>query len=525
MKNNIAEVQKHIKQSKMINYYYKCVKELPIKENVAFVESRGACDFASNIFYTVKALVDEDVKVYVGIWWNDRQKAIRLIDKYQLENITFVYKNTNYYYKTIATAKYLFNDMVYNDKIIKKPGQIWVNLWHGTPLKHLEFDVCNNRHELGGAAREFMKTDYIVAPSKFMLDKLISSSKTENILNATYGLYAGYPRNEAFFDSSNSTDIKLEQGILDKEIFVYMPTWRGTFNNHTITNGEYSISNILDFFERNLEEHQILFVKLHNFDNAKVDYSHYAKVKPFPAEYEPYSFLNIADCLITDYSSIFFDFANTRKKIILFTYDKEDYLKDRGVYIPLDELPFPKANNYEELLDELGLEKHYEDSEFIRKYCTYDSPDSAKKLVQQVVKGNKCVKEEKLVGNGKKNVLIYDARFKYRDRVFESVERFLHSLDTDKYNYIYCYRQNVCKKIPTYLQNLPNTIGIYAVTPTPVLTFCEKMYFSMFHKLTKRTVLREIERSFFNVSFEDVIILDANKYDPFVDVIEHLKKR
>lgn len=78
-----------------------------------------------------------------------------------------------------------------------------------------------------------------------------------------------------------------------------------------------------------------MFVKLHNYMNNAIDFSIYSHIKPFPDIYESYAFLSIADCLITDYSSVFFDFANTGRKIILFAYDKEDYLKQRGLYISL----------------------------------------------------------------------------------------------------------------------------------------------------------------------------------------------
>ena len=80
--------------------------------------------------------------------------------------------------------------------------------------------------------------------------------------------------------------------------------------------------------------------------------------------------------MITDYSSVFFDFACTRRKIVLFPYDKEEYLETRGMYFDMDELPFPQVFDVPELVEELRSEKNYDDSEFIRKFNAYDCPNA-----------------------------------------------------------------------------------------------------------------------------------------------------
>ena len=74
--------------------------------------------------------------------------------------------------------------------------------------------------------------------------------------------------------------------------------------------------------------------------------------------------MNIADVLITDYSSVFFDFAITTKKIVLFTYDEEEYLAERGMYLELSDLPFPRVKTLDNLLDELRTPIEYDDTGF-----------------------------------------------------------------------------------------------------------------------------------------------------------------
>ena len=71
--------------------------------------------------------------------------------------------------------------------------------------------------------------------------------------------------------------------------------------------------------------------------------------------------INCTDCLVTDYSSVFFDYANKDNKIILFAYDEEEYFKNRGCYISLDELPFVKVNNIDELVSKIDKSNEVKD--------------------------------------------------------------------------------------------------------------------------------------------------------------------
>ena len=498
-------------------YYYKCL-QLPIDNNLALLESRGGQDFASNIFYIAKELQSRGVRVVVSVWENDAPKIQRLLKIGGLESSELVFRNTKPYYKAFATAKYLFSDMVYSDTILKREGQIWVNVWHGTPLKCLEFDVKNQRHELGGAAREFLRTDYLAVPSDFMLDKLVDSARVRNLLSITKALYCGYPRNQVFFDDARRGQLRKEKQIDDKEVFVYMPTWRGTFYNHTQSDGTYSLLNTLRFFDETLKDNQILYVKLHNFDSSSVNFNSFSKVFPFPADCEPYEFLNTADCLITDYSSVFFDYANTGRKIVLFTHDREKYLSDRGLYISLDDLPFPKVNSFEELRGELNLQKGYDDAAFRAAYCTYDCADAAKKLIDHVLGVVPC-ETSPIHNNGKKNILYYDARFLYRPYKPENAIKTIASFDDTQANYFYGYKMKATKRCPKYLSSLPEEYGPYVLANLPVYTLWQWLLLKVFRYPSRRLSRYEANREMYGLPFDEIHIIDANPYDEHVRIL------
>lgn len=519
---NKKKLKDHLVIDKRRRYYSKCLN-MPIKENAVLLESRGAQDFASNILYMAKELKKYPVEIYISVWKNDAKKVAHLLKAAGISDTKFVYKRSLPYYKAFATCKYLFNDMIYEDLIVKREGQVWTNVWHGTPLKCLEYDVHSQRHELGGAAREFLRTDYFAVPSKFMLDKLIDSSRTRNLLRNAKALYSGYPRNQVFFDQNRRNQLRQSLGMEDKEIFVYMPTWRGTFYNHGKTEGDYSMGNILQFFEDTLGENQCIYMKLHNLDNSSVDYSAYTKVLPFPTQYEPYDFLNIADCLITDYSSVFFDFANTRKKIIMFTYDREEYLHDRGLYLSLESLPFPKANTYEELAAELNIHKNYDDRPFRSLYCTYDCNNAAQRIVEKVLLGKESCTEEAIETNGKRNILYYDTRFLVRNDLPDPAQEAIESFTDESVNYYYGLKQRGCKCCPGILLNLPDSIGIFSLAYAPGYTILEKVLLAL-HFLPRQFLKREMNRELFGMPFDEIHFIDNNRKDPYVRILEGIKK-
>jgi len=520
-KNHLKKwnIKKILYVDKMRNYYFNCIKKMPLEENSVLLESRGGQDFASNIYYIAKELQKKGMKIYLSVWKGDRKKVERLLEIGKLKEIRIVDKKSKEYYKIFATAKYLFNDMVYNDEILKRDGQIWVNVWHGSPLKCLEYDVKNQRHELGGAGREFLKTDYLVAPSEFMINKIIDASKIKNLLDSTTLLYSGYPRNQVFFDETMRRKIRDEMDLIEQEVFVYMPTWRGTFKDHKTVSGEFSLENILQFFDNSLSENQVLYVKLHNFSKKSVHFENYTHVKSFPDDYEPYEFLNVADCLITDYSSVFFDFANTKRKIILFTYDKEEYLRDRGLYIDLDELPFTKVCTYQEMREELNIIKKYDESDFLEQYCTYDCRDAAHKLVETIIEGKEVCRFEKIIGNGKKNILMYDACAEFRLSFPEPAIEFLQKTDMNKGNYFYGFRQWTLKKTPEYLENLPEEYGIYSLAFQPAYTIKDILYRKLLRKNSVEFIRREMNREMYGLPFDEIEILDHNKFDPFSEIL------
>lgn len=382
LKNRIVSLKRILIGLNRNQRIFKYMENLKIDSNLIFFDSKNGNDIAGNIFYILKELSKskyENYKIIISIKKELLDEKRNLLNRYNIKNVKFVEYVSINYYKYLYQAKYLFSDATLPTSFIKKEGQIYINTWHGTPLKNLGRTNLNRAYGLGNVQRNFIMADYLIYPNEFMKEKMIDSFMLENLSNAKI-INGGYPRNSIFFNKKAANNLKSKMGLNDKRIIAYMPTWRGIFSNLDIDGQNDIIKQFLKELDILLNDNQVFYVKFHAVVEDMIDYSKYKHIHPFPKEYETYEFLNIVDCLVTDYSSVFFDFVCSNKKIVLFPYDEEEYIDKGGLYFSLDELPFPKVYNVENLYDEIISSKNYDDNDFLEKYNTYDEKDAPKNL-------------------------------------------------------------------------------------------------------------------------------------------------
>ena len=415
------------------NYYYR--KKIEVK-TILFEASHGKV-FEGNMFYIAKEISENypDYTVYASVTSQSKKSIERILKRHNLEKITLVSVGTPKYLKVLATAKYLFNDTTFLPYFTKKDGQIYINTWHGTPLKALGYDMLSeSRHLLGNLKRNLIFSDYIVCPSKEMQQKFFAAYGIQNLYKGKV-INSGYPRNSIFFDRDKEQTVRKELGLEDKNIMVYMPTWRSFEAQEEEKSYLEEMVNNLEHIDSQLTDRDVLFVKMHVLARKGVDLSGLKHTHFFPEEYEPYEVLNTADILITDYSSVFFDFANTGKKIILFANDFEEYIQDRGMYYTMEQLPFPKVDNIKDLMAELKREKDYEGANFLSKFCPYDNAHATRDLLRYLLLHEKIdsIKVSKLEGNGKPNTFMYVDSL-CMNGLTSSAIALLNTIDRDKEN-------------------------------------------------------------------------------------------
>ena len=307
-------------------YYPRYCKKLPIDEKAILFESFHGDGITGSSFYLLMEACRSSqysgyVK-YVAYKTSAKKKVEALLQNYGLCNystnnrweggITLVCLHSPLYCKVLASAKYLINNVSFPTYFVKREGQVYLNTWHGTPLKGLGRNVRDAPHTIGGVQRNFLMADYLLYSNRYSFEHIRRDYMLDQFYAGTYVL-SGYPCNGAFFDKSRVDEIKAQVGASDKKVAVYMPTYRQGEGNKAST---VHIMRLLCEMEILLQEDIIVFVKLHYLAQSSINLKGFKKVRLFPDKFETYDFLNIADCLITDYSSVMFDFINAEKKNI-----------------------------------------------------------------------------------------------------------------------------------------------------------------------------------------------------------------
>lgn len=471
---------------------------LPIDEKTIVIESQHGTQMSGNVFYIMRYLLGSesyaDYKIYLSTRGAKTKEFRSMLDSYGLERVETVTLASEEYYRLMASAKFLINDNTFLPFFMKKEGQVYLNTWHGTPLKTLGRQIKSEPHGIGNTQRNFLFADYLLFPNVYTRDALIRDYMLENISTGSY-VMAGYPRNERFFDKERDAAIRLEQGLEGKRVYAYMPTFRGSAANGGTSKSTCYQNYYLYELDKMLSDDEVLYVNLHPVAKKDVNFDEFTHIRKFPSEYETYDFLSACDVLVTDYSSVFFDYAVSGKKIILFTYDKEDYLADRGMYMSIDELPFPQATGLDSLLTELRSEKGYDDGAFLERFCKYDSADASKKLMDYVILGRGDLEADKIPTNGKENVLIYGGNLA-ANGVTTSLMSLLNTVDREKRNYFITFKAELVGPYKQILANLPEGVSYIATMDDTNLTISEQTIRYLFksNRLSAKQLMRALSK-------------------------------
>ena len=300
------------------------------------------------------------------------------------------------YYKEVAKSKYWVTNGRHAIRLKKKKDQVLVSTWHGTPLKKLGFDIGNvygkNPNQKKLYRRVSKEWDYLISPSAFVSEKLRSSFGYDGVI-----LEEGYPRNDKLYNATESEINEIRESLKipkDKKVVLYAPTWRDDkfFEDGSI---EFKLEMDLDKLKETLSDEYVLLVKTHYFVGNRLDLSDYEGFVYNVSTYDDIVDLYlISDILVTDYSSVFFDFANLKRPMLFYTYDLDKYENVlRGFYIDIHkDVPGPLVFTTDELADKIAnidkVEEEYKDKydEFYNTFCYIDDGDSSKRVVEKIWK-------------------------------------------------------------------------------------------------------------------------------------------
>lgn len=498
---------------KFIYAFFYC--HFNIKPDTILVESFHG----SNISDSSLALVREILKSYPNkykIYYGTIDKKLhqKFIDDIGLD-VKLVDVNSYYYTKILATSEYLINNSSFPVYFIKRDEQKYIQTWHGTPLKTLGKDMRLGAESMYNVQHNFLQADYITFPNDFTRDVMMECYNL-NPLYTGKVVMAGYPRNEIFFDSRSGIDLKKKLGLEGKTVFGYMPTWRGRSNADVNTDAyKEKVMEIFAKLDEELNDNQVFFVNFHPILKNSIQLDEYKHIRPFPPGVDNYSFLNCCDALVTDYSSVFFDYSLTKKPIILFMYDYEEYMYDRGMYMDVATLPFVKVYDTDEFINILSTESYasnsYEDTEYFEKFFKYDSPDVSKKLLKLFFTGDEGDLPVTDYSHNKEKPLrvLYPKTLKgFTD--FNTISKC-----ADENTVVYLERRFFKKNVgPTLHDYFKNDFNYVIITKTTPRTYIEQILCKLrVRKVKERVHLRELKRTFPNLNIDPLFITSFSAFE------------
>lgn len=468
------------KYQKKVNQYAQLYHSTSIKPHQILYQVRDGKSITDSPYAIFLGLnAHETFSNYQHIWVVDHPDTLVFYqEKFKVfQNVSFVIKESNEYLKALTESKCLINNATFPAYFTKKPQQIYINTWHGTPLKHMGFDVKNNLKGSQNTMKNFLASDYMISPNAHTTNIFKHAFKLDGLYSGEI-LEIGYPRIDLTINTTanEAREYLAEHLNLKKNpIILYCPTWRGK----NVNDPENSLLNVFEEIKLLNQKlpHQVL-VKVHPFVYSKA--KEMPELKPYlvPDFLDTNQLMPAVDLMITDYSSIFFDFLVTDKPIVFYVPDLDKYQNERGVYIDLCALPGPVADNIQDVITLVSNES-YKDADVQEKYAkfkhnfvNYENGSVTERLIESVFLNQQDTSSKNASHHQKEKILLYPGGMKHNG-ITTSVINLLANINYDKYDVtVFTNNTNNVEQLNN-LQSLNDNVRIVLRRGPMIATFKE----------------------------------------------------
>ncbi|BDZ29590.1 CDP-glycerol glycerophosphotransferase family protein [Lactiplantibacillus sp. WILCCON 0030] len=496
---------KKAKRTYYITWYRNAFLQHHKLEKTVLIESTHGNDFYGHMYYLTQSLraLYPEMNLNVAVAKTKLTAVRQQLDRLGMQDVKVVQFLGHEYCTLLASAEYLLNDTSFYPFFIKQDFQQYINIWHGTPLKCLgkdDGDVPN----MGNIQKNFYNADKLIVSNDYTRQAMIDSFNLDGVMKGDV-VVAPSPRNSVLCNDELRQTVRERYQLENQEVLVYMPTWRGGVAK--VLNESLKITPYLKQMDAALNDDQVLFVKLHPFQAQleNIDFSPYRHLKPFPMDIESYEFLAGTDGLITDYSSIMYDYLNTGKPVVLFSYDKDHYYAERGCYEDIDNYPLPQFRTIERLCEWLkngSREKTYDEA-FAKRFISLDNRDGDRQLARYIIEGTTDFGSVKIdpmsPDNGRETVIMHVGTL-WGNGITSALFNTLTTVDVTKRNYLVFINKNRLTADDQWrLFNLPAGVQFFPVPLGPANNLAERlvvMLFLRFEKLNHRWFQRVADRCF-----------------------------
>lgn len=402
-----ASIKKLVKH--MVLLVYRCMaRVLPVRRRVIVFQSSLGRDCTGNPRAVYEEMVrrglDESYRCYYILDAPEKFKGqlpgrIRLVKNARLR-----------YYAVMAVAGVWVSDTRFQNYMIKRRDTLYIQTWHGTPLKKLALDM-DSLHMAGEESLAQYKEAFRQNTATW--DCLISQNPfSSGVFRRAFDFHGtmlecGYPRNDCLTKAMSADERQsriAELGLpQDKKIMLYAPTWR---DNAYHNKESYRFETKLDFarMREAFGDEYVLAVKFHYMVKEPDGWNPCPEfVRVLKEDVDIARVYPVAELLITDYSSVMFDYSLTGRPMFFYAYDLEEYRDTlRGFYFDFEqEAPGPIVTTTEELIaaiqNGLPAAREYEDKyrRFCEKYNPYDDGHASEKVIEIIRKHAESSKQGK----------------------------------------------------------------------------------------------------------------------------------
>lgn len=367
-----------------------------VKKDVIVFESFGGKSYSDN----PKAIYDYMSKTYPELkyYWVFREPD----NIPHIANAQKIKKGSKHYYDVFQKASVWVSNARLPLPLTKKHNQTYIQTWHGTPLKRLANDM--NTVRMPNTTTALYKRNFYFATQRW--DYLISPNpySTEIFQSAFWMapsqiLEIGYPRNDITYNHAHDTQyhehIRKKIGLPQhKKVLLYAPTWRDD-EYDDIGKYTFELKINLPKLQATLGEDYVILLRMHYLIANAIDLNGYEGFAYDVSHYDDISELYlISDALITDYSSVMFDYGILKKPQFFFAYDIEKYDKNlRGFYIDYHkDLPGPIYTKADELieglkqLDQIQSQYASQIDAFYDRFCSIENGQASQFIGDMIYK-------------------------------------------------------------------------------------------------------------------------------------------
>lgn len=382
--------------------YERLWRDVAVDSRQVFFESYGGRSVSCSPKSLFEAMAgDERYRGYRFVWSvreGEREQASRVLG----DRARIVIRGSGEYYDALAGSGTLMLNTRLPEYVWPREGQTYVQCWHGTPLKRLGYDVrietSNALNTTSELAMRFgldaRKWTYLLSPSAYATRHLCDAFGLPAERRGDVVIEEGYPRNDALYRADEAAVAAIRKRLRlpeDRKVLLYAPTWR---DDQYRSGVGYTFDYLLDFdrLQRELGDAWVVLFRAHYYIANQFDFSKYRGFVVDVSDVDDINDLYLAsDAMVTDYSSVMFDYANTGKPMVLFVPDRKHYDESiRGFYLDFDSIPAPMCETSDQMVKELraldSYNARYGDAyrTFRETYCPHDDGHAAERVLARV---------------------------------------------------------------------------------------------------------------------------------------------